>query len=888
MKKKIASIEIVSPGSNPDVDTDFHTQIVDDTVDHLRNLYGTQSVANISTISTLKGKSAFKQICTIYEVPFSVAQKLSDMIPDAIEGDTATLADLFDKESSFYGAGSDFRAAVSDKKWDKVIKGALALEGRTKTLGTHACGIIVSSKELSKTVPMMMDTKKDGSNIRFTKTQWPYPQLEDMGLIKLDLLGLDTVDIIHLTLENIIKNGKEPPNMIEKFGGDRDDRKTYELLSSGFTEGVFQLSSPGMQELLRRMSPRSFEDIVAVSALYRPGPMGTNSHTEYAERRAGRSQVEPLHPGFAGTRLEEILEDTQGIMVYQEQVMQIANEIAGMSLQEGDDLRKAMGKKQMSVMSKMRPRFIKGGVENNYPQDAMEHLWEAMVPFASYAFNKAHSVAYGLNTYATAYLKANYPVEFMSALIAQNIKDRDKVREHIKEANRMGITMGPIDINASDVQVSPDYNNITDFDIVFGLGGIKAVTEENAKTIVKERDKNGPYSTVQDVIKRMETYGLTNRRIFENLAKAGAFDSLGIPRKQIVEKIKSLIQDAQKTSTMGASLFDFFEEEDSVSISLDGEEYSFPEKMSHEADIIGMYVSDHPLAHLGTLSEKYRTTTIKELLSKNTRSYGTIIGVMIAKTERRNRRGGKTVRVTIDDGTGYIDAILSRPLVKGIDKKETQKRLKKSYETGEVNITPEAETLISDHSVIPLENISLNYAYIINIAYRPSYDNAPPFVSVVNMKPIEISHEGKLPLRLRVNSKGGDRAEKIYQKLPSVLSKKFPGDTPILIANRNSALPPNTNDNDFIAAAQEMKRDRKNNVKVDERRWPPSHKLTPIDSLSDSDKEFSKALSLDLEYKDSGYSFSPNQESEGYIEKLIGIENYDYGTATEESVKGVE
>lgn len=879
MRKEIASIEIISPGSPPDVDTDFHTEIIEDVVEHLRELFGSDSVANISTQTKLKGKSAFKQICTIYEIPFPSAQKISDMIPNGIEGNDPTIEDLFNPESDFYEGGAEFRTAVSDDKWKKVLEAAKAIEHRTKTLGTHACGIIVSAKPLLETTPMMRD-KKTGKY----KTQWAYPQLEEMGLIKLDLLGLDTVNLIHQTLENIIKKGKEPPNILDLFAGDRNDKKTYELLAKGETEGIFQLASPGMKDLLRRMNPRDFEDIVAVSALYRPGPMGTNSHTEYAERRSGRKSIESLHPEFKGSPLDDILSKTQGILVYQEQVMQIANIIAGMTLQEGDDLRKAMGKKKKAVMDKMRPKFIRGGINNGYSAEAMEHLWDTMVPFSKYAFNRSHSVAYGLDTYATAYLKANYPVEFMAALISQKIKDKDKVRTFLQDASRMKITMGALDINASDVKVSPNYNGVGSTDILYGLGGIKAVTEANAEIIVKEREENGLYSSVQDVIKRCARRGLTNKKIFESLALAGAFDTFNVPRAQIVENLEYIIKDAKKTRSMGTSLFDMFGITDDVAISLDGPEYSFPEKMKYEAEIVGMYVSDHPLAHLGPHVADYRTTTIEQLANSNQRAVGTLVATMISLDSKTNRRGQKTIKVELDDGTGYLEASLSRNIVKGLEKKAYQEKIKKSFQNGETNVTPEAEKLIKDETILPLEAVELNTAYILNVAFRPSFDGGPPLVSIINMKPLTVSSTGELPLRIRVFGNTA-KVNSIYGKLPKALQTKFPGETPILIAKADNLKLATDDDGKFVKAVDLMK-DSKGEKKT-KRSWPPKDWSESAANLSESDQWFEKALSLDINYVDTGYTFSPSQEANAFIEKFVGVENYDYGSASSEAVEGV-
>lgn len=380
--KKIVGIEVIDPGSNPDVDSDFNTKIRGDAIQYVTDLYG--NTASIVTFGTAAAKKAFKSMCTIYEIPFSEANKSASLIPGPSDGKEMKLEDIFNPFHERYSEAQDFRNAVSGEEWKPIIEGALAIEGRNSSTGVHACGIIISNHDLKNVAPIQV-RQDDGLSV----SQWKYPELEAIGLIKMDFLGLDTVDIIQNTVENIQKSGATPPNMLEIIHGDMNDPKTFELFSRGDTMGIFQLSGDGVRDLLRLMKPDNMEDIIATTALYRPGPMGMQTHMKYVNRKNGAEKVEyPIHPDFKGSPLEEILATTYGLAVYQEQVMQIANRVAGMTLQEGDDLRSAMGKKKVAVMEKMKPKFFSGAIANGYSEEAVTILWDTLAEFAKYGFNR--------------------------------------------------------------------------------------------------------------------------------------------------------------------------------------------------------------------------------------------------------------------------------------------------------------------------------------------------------------------------------------------------------------------------------------------------------------------------------------------------------------------
>lgn len=911
--KKITGIKVVSAGSNPDVDSDFNTTIREAAIAHTAELYGEENVANITTFNTLAARGAFKAMCTIYEIPFGQANRIGGMIPDSIEGREPSIADLYDPESDFYEAAADFRAATSISDWEPIVRGAQAIEGRNKATGVHAAGVIISSKPLKDVIPLTT-RQKDGK----TLTQWEYGELEDLGLIKMDFLGLDTVDLIQHTVEHIIKNGKTPPNMLDIIDGDLDDKATYELLQRGETIGVFQLASEGMQDLLRRMEADRFEDIVAANALYRPGPMGMDSHVKYADRKLGREELEPIHEDFVGSPLDTILGNTYGLVVYQEQIIRIASEIAGMTLQEGDDLRSAMGKKKQSVMDRMKPKFFDGTQANGYSEEAARVLWDTIEVFAKYGFNKSHSVAYALMAYKSAYLKVHYPAEFMSALIAQHISKRDRTILHLNEAKRMGLTIGVPDINGSEVRVSPDYQNVTDYDIIFGLSGVSAVSEKNAEIIVKERQQNGRYTSVQDLVERCMPLGLTGKRLYQNLAKAGSFDSLGVSRKLVDEHIGAIIDDSKKTKDLGVSLFDMFEEEDDDDQALGddlliGEDYPYVERLKHEADMIGQFISAHPLGNLGVGGGIINDMKVGSLANLKRSTDVTLVATVTSVIQKKTRRGGKSIMIDIDDGTGSVTGFVSQDIIKGIDKTEHRETLERLYLHGENYVPENVRKSVSNTAIQAIPPIETNSVYMIHMTYRPAYEGSPENVRVHEIRPLHLAEDGSLPLRIRID-KTTPRGKKLLEALPRSLHKKLPGDYQVYVAeyDPNELFDVTADDHVYAAAIARMDQDERKDVdlretvedsttadnttltgdtavvaktkpkkQTDLRAWPPSTQgvRKPAKRKRESVGFFDERYDTveRLEYKNTGYTADKSSQVKQAIEKYVGIENFDFG-----------
>ena len=750
--KRIASIEVVKPGSDPDVDSDFNTQIRPEVIEYVADKYG--HVANIITFATMKAKKAFKSLCTLYEIPFADANRISSLIPDGAEGKEPTMADIYDPYSDFYHDAAEFRGAVTGDEWDDLIEGSIAIEGRIDAIGLHPCGVVISAKPLEDVIPTHV-RQSDGLRI----AQWTYPELESIGLIKMDFLGLDTVDLIQHAIENIQLLGKDAPSMLELIHGPMDDAATYELLSRGDTTGIFQLSGDGMRELLRVMKPNTFMDIVACNALFRPGPMGMGSHTKYALRKNGLEKVDyPVHEDFKGSELEEILKDTQFLVVYQEQIIRIANRIAGMTLQEGDDLRKAMGKKKKDVMESMRPVFFEGSRKNGYSDEAIQELWDTIETFAEYGFNLSHSVAYAMNGYQSAWLKTNYPKEFMAALIDQRVGNKAKTLAHLQEARRMGLRVGPISANNSGVKVSPNADGAPDFDIVYGFSGLAAVSEESAKIIVDERNANGDFTGPEDFVKRCFKAGLAKKNVYENIAYAGGFDEFGKTRKAVIEAIPKLIVSAKNTEAKGVSLFDMMNRSGAASVSIRyaKDEFDYGEKLRLEADTIGLYISGHPMDYVSKADlGKIGAVPLETMLAyKGKAQQFRVVAVPTEITKKNSRRGGKSILLTLEDPSVTLEARLDKKIIKAIDKKASQDKFKELYCRGSEELQ-ELHALTIDPEVgYARSGIDKNRLYVFDVLFRPAWkEGTTAGITVMEFDELNLTNEGKLPVRVRFLSK---------------------------------------------------------------------------------------------------------------------------------------
>lgn len=475
--------------SMPDFDVDFDDRRRSEVIDYVTEKYGDERVAMIVTYGTIKTKQALKDSARVLGKPFSMGDQLTKALPPAVMAKDIPLADIENPEAPRYSEAGDFRELLqNDPEAQEVFETAKGIEGLIRQWGVHAAGVIMSSDPIIDIIPLMRRLV-DGQVI----TQFDYPTAETLGLIKMDFLGLRNLTVISDAVENI-KLNRDFTLDLESL--ELDDEASYKLLARGDTLGVFQLDGGPMRALLKLMRPDNFEDISATLALYRPGPMGANSHNNYALRKNGLQEVTPIHAELAEP-LEEILGVTYGLIVYQEQVMSIAQKVAGYSLGQADILRRAMGKKKKAELDKQYASFQQGMLDNGYSQDAITALWDILLPFSDYAFNKAHSAAYGLVSYWTAYLKAHYPAEYMAALLTSVSHDKDKLAIYLNECRRMDIKVLPPDVNESEQNFTPVGS-----DIRFGMGAVRNVGAHVVAGMVKAREEQGAFTTFQDFFKK--------------------------------------------------------------------------------------------------------------------------------------------------------------------------------------------------------------------------------------------------------------------------------------------------------------------------------------------------------------------------------------------------
>ena len=632
--------------SMPDVDVDFDDRRRPEVIRYVTEKYGDDRVAQIVTYGTIKAKQALKDSSRVLGMPYSVGEKLTKAMPPAIMGKDISLGDIMNKSADRYKEAADIRAVIeTDAEAAKVFETALGIENLKRQWGVHAAGVILSAEPLLDVLPIMR-REDDGAII----TQFDQPPLESLGLIKMDFLGLRNLTIIEDALRMIEKNTGSKL-IIEDLDLDADE-KTYDLLARGDTLGVFQLDGGPMRSLLKQLKPTSFEDISAVIALYRPGPMGMNSHTNYALRKNGLQEIVPIHPELAEP-LEESLGITHGLIVYQEQVMSVAQKVAGFTLGQADVLRRAMGKKKKSELDKQFADFEAGMLGNGYSAQAVKVLWDTLMPFADYAFNKAHSAGYGVLSYWTAYLKANFPAEYMAALLTSVGDSKDKLGLYLSECRRMGIKVLAPDVNESRV----DFTAVAG-DIRFGLGAVRNVGANVVEGIRTAREAKGRFESFHDFLQKVPLQA-TNKRTVESLIKSGAFDSLGSTRRALLEIHEDAVDSAvsvKRAEANGQVGFDFdslWDEPQAEQKVPDRPEWSKRDKLAFEREMLGLYVSDHPLAGLEIQLAKLADASITEVLDGEVAADGehvTIAGLVTSVQHRVARNSGNQYGiVTIED-----------------------------------------------------------------------------------------------------------------------------------------------------------------------------------------------------------------------------------------------
>ncbi|MCD6550142.1 DNA polymerase III subunit alpha [bacterium] len=617
--------------SMPDIDLDFTDRRRDEVINYVAQKYGRNKVAQIITFGTMAARAVVRDVGRALGYSYSFCDQIAKMIPFGF-----TLDQTLEKIPEFQ------QLYESDDRARKLIDFAKKLEGCARHASTHACGVVISDKPLEEIVPLQHPSQDEEAIV----TQYEMHSIEDLGLLKMDLLGLKNLTIIEDTLARVYKVQNKKID-IENIP--HDDKKTFELFQKGETTGVFQLESEGMKRYLKQLKPTKFDDIIAMVALYRPGPMALIP--EYIQRKHGLKKVEYLHP-----KLEPILASTYGLPVYQEQIMQIAQHLAGFSLGEADILRKAIGKKIKDLLLAQKEKFIDGMQKNNIDKGIAQKIWSWIEPAARYSFNKSHATAYATIAYQTAYLKAHYPVEFMAALLTSEKNDVDRISELISECKKMNIEVLPPDINESfrNFSVVPKENKIR-----FGLLAIKNVGSNVVESIIQERKSRGPFKSISDFTARIDA-GIINKKSLESLIKAGVLDRLEERNKLLVniEKILTTSREIQRTKNNGQkNLFgDSFHSNCNLKLE-DAKPASLQEKLIWEKELLGLYVSAHPLERFRKILSK-KALPIKEIsqrvLGQRIRIGGIIAGIKKIIT----RKGQPMLFVKVEDLNDKIEVVV--------------------------------------------------------------------------------------------------------------------------------------------------------------------------------------------------------------------------------------
>jgi len=625
--------------SMPDIDTDFCMEGRDEVIRYVSEKYGTDRVAQIITFGKMQAKAVIRDVGRALNMPYGEVDRIAKLVPNVLN---ITLDDAIKQEP---------RLQDEQKKNEKIrrlLALSRSLEGLNRHSSTHAAGVVISDKPLVERVPLCKSPNDD------VVTQFSMNDLSAAGLTKFDFLGLKTLTVIRDALK-FIKEGRGVKIDISEIP--LDDRKTFQLLSKGDTDGVFQLESRGMKEILVGMKPDCFEDIIALIALYRPGPLKSGMVQEFISRKQGKTKSTYEVPS-----LEPILKETYGVILYQEQVMQIASALASYTMGEADTFRKAMSKKNSAEMEKEKPKFMTGALKNKIPEAKAKKIFDQMETFAGYGFNKSHSAAYAMISYQTGYLKTHYPVEFMAALLTSEKGNRDKVIKHISVCKEMGINVLPPDINQSVLDFSVDGKNIR-----FGLAAVKNVGESAIESIIESRDSDGPFKSFLDFCSRVDLRKI-NKRVVESLIKCGAYDSLGYKRRQLMENFERVVDMGQKAQDRKLSdQTNLFDGPDSAAsgqsytekdVLPETDEWDHGVVLIHEKETLGFYITGHPLLRYADKLKLITDADSERICEMRDKDTVTVAGIVSQKREVPTRKKDTMAYVTIEDLKGSFTGIV--------------------------------------------------------------------------------------------------------------------------------------------------------------------------------------------------------------------------------------
>ena len=625
--KTVTDYKIVDIGAAPDVDTDFEPEVRPLVFKHCQEEYGENNITHIITRMPYGARNAFRCVARVYGIPPQEVNSFSELLPEAVSKDT--LKDVLDEKNETYESA---RLKLNPLLLE-IIKRASELEGRTSGTGVHACGVLISCKEISDTVPTIYKEDPRDKSIVYQVSMFEYPEAESLGLIKMDFLGLDTLHLISSTVKLVEQYTDKHIDMSKIIDGTLDDKKTYQMFQKAKTSGIFQFAEQGVRTMLTKVKPSEFEELPAITAIYRPGPMSLGLHDDFAVRKNDPSKRIPFSREFIGTPIDTLTKDTLGAIIYQEQVMKIAQEAAGFTSKEADKMRKAMGKKKIEILNMLEPKFKKGIIENTKcSESTVNEFWAQLLGFAQYGFNKSHAVSYALNSYQSAYLKVHYPVLWETAALRMYADNPDKVAKYIEDARSNGIEILPPNINESDLLISPtsDLKNI-----VYSISNIKKVPTSILEAFILERERNGKYTDLMNFINRNKD--IVSKSVLEVLACSGCLDCFGNTRKSIYDNAEKLVKSVQRKKNNVASLFAMVGEEAISMVELDDEEWPILEKMANEGQALGAYLSGNPLDGLKTQDGQDIVQT-KDLKECDSTQYITFLSVAQKKT-----RSGKTL-----------------------------------------------------------------------------------------------------------------------------------------------------------------------------------------------------------------------------------------------------
>ena len=743
--------------SMPDIDMDFCQARRQEILDYVIDKYGRVNVAQIITFGKLQAKGVIRDVARVLDMPYSQADAMAKLIPDELG---INLTDSYAKEPKI--AELCNTNPLAKRTWDY----ALALEGLNRNAGTHAAGVVISNEPLWKKTPIFKPTGQDT-----LATQYNGKYVEDVDLIKFDFLGLKTLTVIEEALQLIEKRHGKRIDFIKE---DINDRGVYDYISTGDTLGLFQIESAGMQDLAKKLKPSGFEDIIAMLALYRPGPMESGMLDDFVERKHGRAEITYVFP-----ELEPILKPTYGVIVYQEQVMQIVQTIGGFSLGGADLVRRAMGKKIKEEMDRLKEEFAVGAEKKGFHKQTAAELFDLIVKFAGYGFNKSHSAAYAMVTFYTSFLKYYYPTEFMAAILTLEKNNTDKVVKYVDELKSLDIVLRPPNINRSDLVFQADEIDGEKI-VFFGMGAIKGAGDVAINSIIKTRDEGGEFKDMSDFVSRIDA-SKVNKRVIESLTKAGAFDDFGHSRCALISQIEEIVEAAGKAMLAKkqavGSLFGDNEEMTTVNIEIkEMPEYDLLEILALEKESLGFYVSGHPLDKYREQLDQIKYTLSSEIEDLADGSQALLVGKIEGITEKISKKGNKFGIANIMDLHGNIELMLFENRLKEL---EEDFDLNKPI-AFKVRITKDGD--FTRMNILKIESLKDAKKEKVKIKKEEKFvpeEVLPTLSLAINLMPdskiieelfcLAEKHKGKHPLELHIKSKLSDVVIESKMKVSSMI-----------------------------------------------------------------------------------------------------------------------